>query len=244
MRASLRALGDRLVAGASQLLPSSCALCGGAAAQALCEPCQAQFFSHEAVRCPCCALPVAAPNVCGACLHTAPAFDDTIVAADYAAPVDQLILMLKFGGKLALAPQFAGLLRDALIRRTQRIALPTCLTAVPLSANRLRQRGFNQALEIARPLARSLGIPLVPRLLERSRETLAQAELAIDARRRNVGGAFIVGAAWLDAVKGQHVGVVDDVITTGATLQEIAATLKRFGAARVTNLVVARTLPR
>lgn len=244
MPVSLRALGERLLTAASQLIPSSCALCGNAAAQALCVPCRSQFFEDDGARCPCCALPVSAPQLCGACLRSTPAFDDTIVVADYAAPVDQLVLMLKFGGKLALAPQFAGLLRDALIRRDRRGTLPTYLAPVPLSAQRLRQRGFNQSLEIARPLAQALGVPLAPRLLERSRETLPQAELAIDARRRNVGGAFILGTAWLDAIKGRHVGVVDDVITTGATLHEIAATLKRFGAANVTNLVVARTLPR
>ena len=232
----------------SALLPCVCALCGETAAQPLCEPCRRQFVVQPTQRCRCCALPspalTAASPLCGACLATPPPFDATLVAADYQAPLDQLVLALKFTGKLALAPLLGKLLLDATLAghdRTQ--ALPMLLAPVPLSALRLRERGFNQALEIARPLSRALGVPLAARLLERVRETRAQAELPLAERHANLRRAFVVSPAAIDRVAGRHIGVVDDVMTTGATLNEVAATLKRFGATRVTNLVFARTLP-
>jgi ComF family protein len=183
---------------------------------------------------------------CGDCLRTSPAFDATIVASDYVAPVDQLVLGLKFGDKLALAPLFAQLLADALLRfRTGASlsqSLPALLTAVPLSPARLQARGFNQSLEIARPLARLTGITLAPQLLTRIRDTRPQAQLAPQERRSNIAGAFDISPRYADSLAGLHIGVADDVITTGQTLNEIAATLKRHGVSRVTNLVFARTL--
>ncbi len=182
---------------------------------------------------------------CGNCLKQAPAFDATIVAADYAPPVDQLVLALKFGSRLALAPLFARMLRDALLQEhAQSVALPTQLIAVPLGAQRLAERGFNQALEIARPLSRALGIPLDAHLVARQRETTAQSLLHPNERHKNIRHAFTVAHDAIDRVRGRHIGVVDDVITTGETLNEMAATLKRFGAVRVTNFVFARTLPK
>jgi ComF family protein len=229
------------------LLPSSCALCGGASDSAICDGCNLQFFNRKRHRCTQCALPLPeqmpAANRCGECLARPPAFDATIVAADYAPPIDQLVLALKFGNRLALAPLFAYTLRDALLQDAAKdIALPTVLSAVPLGDRRLAERGFNQALEIARPLSRLLGIPIIPRLTARLRDTHAQALLHPDERRRNMRHAFVVPAAALDRVRGRHIGVVDDVITTGETLSELAATLKRFGATRVTNFVFARTM--
>jgi ComF family protein len=190
-----------------------------------------------------CALPITGATVCGACLSDPPAFDATVVAADYLAPVDQLVLRLKYGGALELAPLFGNLLRDALIDSAV-ATLPTRLAPVPLGSARLIERGFNQALEIARPLARSTAIGLTAQLAVRQRDTGAQAGLTAPARRRNLRGAFIVPHRAAALVAGQHIGIVDDVMTTGATLHELAATLKRFGATRVTNLVFARTLPR
>lgn len=180
--------------------------------------------------------------LCGDCIKQPPAFDATVVATDYAAPVDQLVLTLKFGSRLALAPLFADMLRDALLQNpTEQIALPAILAPVPLGPQRLAERGFNQALEIAKPLARSLGIPLDAKLLTRVRDTRAQALLHPDERHKNIHKGFIVSDHAMDRIRGQHIGVVDDVITTGETLNELAATLKRYGAARVTNFVFART---
>jgi len=109
------------------------------------------------------------------------------------------------------------------------------LVPVPLHVSRRRSRGFNQALEIARPLSLSLGIRLEPRLLFRTRDTLAQSTLHLEQRQQNMRAAFAVSDAYVESLRGRHVGVVDDVMTTGATLHELAATLKRFGVARVTN---------
>jgi predicted amidophosphoribosyltransferase len=117
------------------------------------------------------------------------------------------------------------------------------LCPVPLGRARLVERGFNQALEIARPLARSLGIPLAPRLALRALDTRAQSSLAPGERKRNIRHAFIVAPDALAMVRGQHIGVVDDVMSSGHTLNELAATFKRFGAARVSNFVFARTPP-
>lgn len=257
---------------ADALLPSCCALCGAVCGAAVCPSCHAQYVAERA-RCGRCANPLdegdalecgkhsadsldegnvrecvanpldrGAVLECGKCLADPPAFDATIVAADYALPLDQLVLQLKFGGRLALAPWFAHLLRDAVLARPGCV-LPELLCPVPLGPRRLVERGFNQALEIARPLGRSLGIPLQARLAVRAVDTLAQSGVAPRERRRNMRGAFAVEPEMMAQLEGRHVGVVDDVMTSGSTLDELADTLKQAGAARVTNLVFARTPP-
>lgn len=227
-------------------IPSSCALCGCDGDQALCTLCEQRFFSHQPARCRQCGLPVRDQDAelpCAECLQARPAFDATIAAADYVAPVDHLILALKFGNRLAIAPLLARLLHDALLRQPG-LLLPELLTVVPLGRRRLAERGFNQSLEIARPLSRTTAIPLAAQLLERTRETAVQAQLPLAQRHRNMRHAFAPVAGTEELISGRHIAVVDDVATTGSTLNEIAAVLKRHGAARVTNLVVARTPPK
>lgn len=227
------------------LLPTSCALCGAGSDETLCTACVAQFFGEAArvPRCHCCANPVVGgAALCGHCIRQRPAFDRTVVAADYALPVDQLVLQLKFGHRLALAALMARRLAVVAAQVTApQDALPDLLCPVPLGPHRLAQRGYNQALEIARPLARSLGLALYPRLVARIRDTAAQSSVAPEHRRANIAGAFAVARPAL--IRGRHIGVVDDVMTSGGTLDEMAATLKRHGAARVSNLVFARTPP-
>src|SRR6476661_6179966 len=165
-------LADRL----PSFVPGCCALCGDSGNGSLCSGCDAQFFGAGRRRCACCASPLpeaASSSVCGACIKQPPAFDATIVAADYAAPVDQLVLALKFGNQLALAPLFGRLLQRALSQAG--MEKPDLLTAVPLGMQRLGERGFNQALEIARPIARTIGARLGPSLLLRVRDTRAQS---------------------------------------------------------------------
>jgi ComF family protein len=228
------------------LLPSSCALCGELAGTVLCPSCRARYAASHTLRCPCCANPLAdgedAGRHCGACLAEPPAFDATVVAVDYAAPLDALVLDLKFGAQLPLAPLFGQLLRDAILARPGWV-LPDVLCPVPLGPRRLVERGFNQALEIARPLAAALGVALQPRLAARAVDTAAQSGVSPRERARNIRGAFDVPANMLHLAHGRHVGVVDDVMTSGHTLNELAATLKAAGAARVSNLVFARTPP-
>lgn len=253
-RPGLRALGATLL---RTLLPGCCALCGGPGEAALCPACRRQCFGAEPPRCVQCANPlpllqyeqnshdddVVPAGRCGRCLADAPAFDATLVAAEYALPVDQLVLQLKFGARLQLAGLFAGLLRDAVLRRPDFI-LPQLLCPVPLGPKRLAGRGFNQALEIARPLARALGTPLHARLAARVRDTQAQTRTDPAERRRNMRLAFVVPAPARELVRGRHVGIVDDVMSSGQTLGELAAAFKRAGAVRVSNLVFARTPPR
>lgn len=186
----------------------------------------------------------ATPNSfkCGACLASAPAFDATLVIADYAAPFDALVQALKFSAQ----PGLARWLAQRLAQRAQAAGLvPDLLLPVPLSPTRLALRGYNQSWEIARPLARHLQVACASGYLLRTRETAAQTDVG-DARQRrhNVRGAFTVCAGksgHLMALRDAHVAVVDDVMTSGATLAEIARVLKRAGVARVTNLVALRT---
>nr|WP_267869526.1 ComF family protein [Massilia agrisoli] len=231
---------------ARALLPSSCALCGGRCTGVICPPCHGEHLAPRKARCRRCANLLGFDGdgriECGACLADRRAFDATLAATDYAAPLDQLVLQLKFGGRLALAPWCAQMIGDT-VRAERQFLLPNVLCPVPLGRQRLAERGFNQALEIARPLSKLLGIPLRPRLAIRALETPAQSGVAPNQRRRNIRNAFIVSPDALAMVRGQHIGIVDDVMTSGYTLNELAATFKRFGAARVSNLVFARTPP-
>ena len=231
---------------ARALLPSCCALCGAGCSGVVCAPCHADHVASRRLRCRRCANPLGLDGddriECALCLTEGRAFDASLAAADYALPLDQLVQQLKFGGRLALAPWFAQMIADT-VRDQRQLLLPNVLCPVPLGRQRLAERGFNQALEIARPLSQLLGIPLRPRLAIRALETAAQSGVAPDQRRRNIRNAFIVAPDALAMVRGQHIGIVDDVMTIGHPLQELAVTFKRFGAARVTNLVFARTPP-
>ena len=181
-------------------------------------------------------MPSTLGEICGTCLRQPPQFDMTVAAWRYAYPVDRLVQALKFHGRLALASFFADAL--ASLVEGADVVIP-----MPLHPARLTERGFNQAAEIARHLTGKLGTgkPWTRLALQgasRIRRTLPQADLPVDERLRNVRGAF---ACALD-LTGARVAVVDDVMTTGATLGELAKVLKRAGAARVENWVVARTL--
>jgi ComF family protein len=197
----------------------------------LCPACDADLPRLAAPLCPRCALASPGGALCGRCLAAPPHYDATVAALAYAFPADVLIHALKFRGELALAPLFAEMLLQA-IPASEAIDL---VLPVPLSAQRLRGRGYNQSAEIARRLARSAPLELF--LCERSRDTAAQTDLPWSERQRNVRGAFRCARR----LAGGSVAVVDDVMTTGATLNEIAAVLKAAGAARVVNWVVART---
>ena len=216
------------------LFSGNCFLCRGEAADILCSECDADLPRLTATLCPRCAL--ASPNaaVCGRCLAQAPRYDATIAALAYDFPADVLVQALKFRGELALAPFLGALLSKCISNKNV-----DCIIPVPLSAGRLRERGYNQALEIAREIAGATGTRLAPELCERARDTPAQMNLPLSERAKNVRGAFHCPRL----LAGAKVAVLDDVMTTGATLDEIAATLKGAGAMRVENWVVARTLP-
>ena len=216
---------------ASLLFGGSCFICRGAARELLCSACAAELPRLRRPVCPRCALDSPGGALCGRCLRERPTYDATRAALAYEFPADALIQALKFRGELALAPLLAALLAERLDSERVDHVVP-----VPLSRERLRRRGYNQAVEIARHLSRE---GLAPMLCERTRDAPPQMELPYDARQRNVRGAFRCTRELIGAT----VAVVDDVMTTGATLDELARTLKRAGALRVVNWVVARTPP-
>lgn len=220
---------------ASLAFGGSCYLCRGVADGVLCAKCDADLPRLPTPRCPSCALASSSGAICGRCLASPPTYDGTIAALAYEFPADVLVQSLKFRSELALAPLLAGLLASQLPKAVR----VDYLLPVPLSAARLRERGFNQALEIARHVAAATGCKLAPALAERSRDTPPQIHLPHAQRAHNVRGAF----RCTRPLAGAEVAVLDDVMTTGATLDELAATLKRAGAARVVNWVVARTAP-
>ncbi|QSX76833.1 ComF family protein [Lysobacter arenosi] len=220
------------------LWPSRCLLCGelaGGCGLDLCDPCLAALpYNRQA--CHRCALPLAtAMTHCGACLRQQPPQTAARAVFVYAAPIDRLLPRVKFHGDLASA----RLLATLMARNLADAERPQALVPVPLHPSRLRGRGYDQALELARPLARALRLPLRDDLLLRRRATAAQSTLDVDGRRRNLRYAFAIRA---DTALPAHVAVIDDVMTTGATARAATLALRRAGVARVDVWVCARVL--
>jgi ComF family protein len=228
-------------------LPNLCVLCGNMSQQTICAGCDEAYWNEARLRCACCALPLPSlgrkrPNgparyLCNDCASSPPPFDATLALADYRAPLDGLALGLKFRARLALGREFAARLAQLADDQLGADDRPDVLAPVPLARKRLIERGFNQAWEIAKPLARALRIPADASLIRRDAYTAPQSRLDLEARRHNVDTAFTVAKP----VRGLHVAIVDDVMTSGATLEALARTLKAAGARRVTNFVVLRT---
>lgn len=220
--------------GVQLLLPQDCVLCG-ASEGPLCPSCLADLPWHDAAQCPRCAAPTTDGALCGQCLKKPPAFDRVVAPFHYGFPVDALIPALKYGHRLALTPVLAALLAQKVATAPR----PDLLIAMPLHPLRLRERGFNQALELAKLVAKRLDLPLLPQGATRIRSTPPQVGLPWKERAENLRGAF---ASTLD-LKEKHVAVLDDVMTTGASLHELALALRRQGAREISAWVVARTLP-
>jgi len=217
------------------LLPLRCLVCTrpGEHDRDLCAHCHRDLpWNHSA--CARCGLPLPRPAPrCGRCLATRPLHAATRAVFRYEAPLDRLLPRLKFHGDLAAGRLVAQLLAEGLAGAPQ----PAALLPIPLHRGRLRQRGYDQVLELARPLARSLALPLLSDRLLRRRPTAPQSELDARARKRNVRGAFALAPGpSLPA----HVAVFDDVMTTGATLAEATRLLRRGGVTRVDLWVAAR----
>jgi len=218
-----------------RIFPRNCLLCGAASCNlTVCSDCQADLPWHRQPQCPQCATPTPLGQICGACLRSPPTFDRTRAALIYAFPLDRMVPRLKYHAQLAIAPALGECLAHAI----QNVPRPDRLIPMPLHARRIRERGFNHASEIAREVAKRLDLPVDIASCQRIRDTPPQMGLKHDARRRNVRGAF----ACSNGVEGQHIALVDDVMTTGTSLDELAKTLKRAGAREVSCWVVARTL--
>lgn len=220
----------------AHLLPAQpCLLCGAASRNgAWCAACDAALPYLTAPRCPQCALPTLNGATCGRCLKRAPLFNHTVAAFAYEFPLDKLVQALKFGEQLMLANSLADRLAQCVEMR------PDCIVPMPLHPARLRERGFNQSLELARRVASRLDVPLLKNACQRVRDTPPQAALNWKERGKNMRRAF----ACAEDFSGKHVAVVDDVMTSGASLNELALALRRAGAREVSAWVVARTLPR
>jgi ComF family protein len=218
----------------SAWLPARCAFCSAALpGGAVCAGCAASLPWNDPA-CLRCALPLPGGGTCGTCSRAPPPFDAAWCAFRYEAPVDALVQGLKFNARLQHAPLLGALLAQRLAQRAT--PLPELLLPVPLHAWRLARRGFNQALEVARHLAPALALTLAPTGARRVRRTQEQTDLSAAQRRRNVRGAFAVDAA----LAGRSVALLDDVMTTGATLAELARACRAAGAARIEAWAVAR----
>ncbi len=217
-----------------RLIGPHCGLCSASGAtEGLCDPCRRDLPMLPAARCPRCALPTPDGAVCGVCLKTPPVHDGVVCPARYDFPVGALIRALKYHGRLAAARPLADLLGRAIRVETP----PDLVLPMPVSPSRFAERGYNQVTEIARLLEPRWRDRIDPRILERTVDAPPQASLPMDKRRRNVRGAFRCS----EFVRGKRVAVVDDVMTTGATLDEAARILKRAGAVEVRGWIVART---
>jgi ComF family protein len=211
-----------------------CLLCGesGAEGRDLCRAC-AEALPWNDSACLRCALPLPEPGICGACLQRPPPLTETRAAFVYGFPLDRLVPRFKFHNDLA-----AGrLLSELMLRGVSGLPKPSALVPVPLHDSRLRQRGYDQAQELAKYLARALQVPLLSGALVRTRATAPQSELDAGARQRNLRRAFEVRPG---AVLPDHAVLIDDVMTTGATLEAAAKRLRRAGVARVDAWVCAR----
>ncbi len=218
----------------SNLLPIPCLLCGvHCKTQPLCADC-INDFPKLGDCCPRCATPLTVAVQCGHCLNQPPEQDKSFSVFAYLSPIDRLIADFKYHDKLYLTDVFADLMVEQLKHKT----LPELLIPIPLHRRRLRQRGYNQALELAKSLSRKLGIPISKDTLVRSRDTVPQASLPYDQRKHNMRRAFNVNPSSLP----QHVALIDDVLTTGHTANAAVKLLRQEGVSSIELWTIARTI--
>lgn len=231
--------------------PGQCAVCRSWSDRPLCTECLLRY-AQAVPRCRTCALPLAAapierrPAQCGACLRAPPPLDRTIAALDYAFPWDALLQRYKFQRAVELGDALLDRLDEALTAidaggADEPADIADLVLPVPLTERRLRERGYNQSWEIARRLGNRRGLRCEAELLLRVRDTAQQAQLPLAERSANVRGAFALEPRRAAELRGRHVALVDDVMTSGATLHEIARVVRQAGATRVEAWVVART---
>jgi ComF family protein len=205
----------------------------------ICEACYHELPWIESA-CIQCAIPLARqggdPLKCGRCLQKPPAFDYSMSLFSYERNVVKLVHQLKFNEKLVCSRLLGDMLAAAV--RQHVAVLPDCIVPVPLYKKRLKQRGFNQSIELARPVARAFKLPLETRSVMRSRDTPSQTGLDKKQRRRNIRGAFEL----VKPVEEQHVAILDDVVTTTSTVNELASLLKTAGVGRVDVWSIARAI--
>lgn len=220
------------------LLPPSCILCGGTGfdSQDICQPCFNDLQRNNSC-CYCCAQSfetiTLSPLLCGQCLSKPPAFDQTFSPFNYQHSIRFLIAQLKFNRQYKNA-RLLGYLLASHLRDTAEI--PELIIPVPLHKQRFRERGFNQSTEIAKTLSKQLNTPIDSKTCIRKRNTPHQIDLPAKKRHKNISNAFEV----TQTIKAKHVAIIDDVMTTGSTVNELARVLKKAGVSRVDIWVCAR----
>jgi ComF family protein len=227
-----------------RLFSPCCILCDATVSGdiSLCKPCR-QDLPRIKSSCTQCGLPFKQKlkgALCGQCQQSLPPIDYLISSLQYAYPVGHLVSRLKFQRDLTVAKIFSHLLLTTLKTHYKEhpIERPDIIIPIPLHKKRIRQRGFNQALEIARPLARALDIPLIINAVKRIKYTQAQSLLNAKERRKNLHQSF----ALTQPISAQHIVLIDDVVTTGATVYELATLLKQAGVKKVGVWSVARAI--
>lgn len=224
------------------LLPRHCLMCGfSSGSENLCQPCAAELprIGHSCLQC---SLPLSHPadRYCGHCLKKSPPWDFAASALVYEFPVSQVVCRFKFGRSLACGQVLARELVRSVSLRCE--SIPDCILPVPLHRFRLFSRTFNQSELLARQVGRSMNIPVDSAILMRQRRTRAHSGLDAASRKRNIRGAFLCRIPGSRKKSIQHVALVDDVMTTGATLAECTRVVKRAGVSKVSVWLAARTL--
>lgn len=198
-----------------------------------CADCTLELPRLPKNHCPICALPTLAGEICGHCLREPPHFDSTSAAFAYAFPLDKLVQAMKFDQRIELVNYLADELAKKIYRR------PDYIIAMPLHSTRLRERGYNQSHLLAQRLSKQLNVPILKNVCQRVRATTPQTTLPSKDRKQNVHQAFACHAALND----KEIAIVDDVMTSGASIDELARALKNTGARTVNAWIIARTLP-
>jgi ComF family protein len=220
------------------IFPRICFLCGMPSKRNidLCADCE-NDLPKMAQQCLYCVQPlIAKQNICGRCVKCLPVCSCTIALYYYQKPIDFLISQLKFQRNLIAAKLLGQLLAQHLEKLYSAQKKPEIIIPIPLHKKRLRERGFNQALELAKPVARALKIPIDKYKCVRVKNTAAQTLITTDERVKNVRNAFMIQKV----IHAKHVAVIDDVITTGSTIREFCGTLQKVGVTRIDVWCVAR----
>lgn len=217
----------------NKLFKQSCLLCAVKVDSqlSLCTDCLASLPEAPSPNCAQCGLP-ALSQVCGSCLKNKPSYDATHALFSYGFPVDAVLQHYKYSNALYLSQTLGRLLQEKILTDDYDVIIP-----MPLHPSRIKERGFNQSLEVAKVMAKHHSIRLDSSSCHRIKNTPPQASLAPKERIKNMQGAFDCTADF----SGQHIALVDDVMTTGASLNALAKTLKEAGATKVSCYVIART---
>ena len=215
------------------MVAENCVLCDAVTRGDFCPACEKSLPHLSPHHCVVCASHMTESGICGACLANPPAFDTCVAAVNYAFPISALLHSLKYQTNLAMVPVLA----DLLTARIGAGALPDFIVPMPLHPVRLRERGFNQAIEIARRVSKNLGVPVLPAICRRVKNTPSQTGLPWKEREKNIRDAFACEAD----LSGKRIAILDDVMTTGSTLNELAKVLRKCGVIHISGWVVART---